>query len=100
MDLKGKVALVTGASRGIGAATARLLAATGAVVGVNYVTRPELAEQAVKAIHAAGGRAMAVEADVSDKAQVHQRCFCAIGGASRPALRPAVRPAHGAKTFD
>jgi len=72
MDLKGKVALVTGASRGMGAATARLLAANGAAVGVNYVTRPAAAEQVVKDIQRAGARAIAIQADVSDREQVQR----------------------------
>ena len=72
MDLRNKVALVTGASRGIGAATARLLAANGAGVAVNYVTRPDRAEQVVREIQSAGGRALAIQADVSAPAQVQR----------------------------
>lgn len=65
-----KVVVITGASRGIGAATARLAGAEGYAVCVNYRERREAAEQVVAAIDAAGGRAMAVQADVSDEAQV------------------------------
>lgn len=72
MDLKDKVALVTGASRGIGAATAKLLAKHGAAVGVNYVSRPELAVQIVRQIESDGGRALAIQADVSDRTQVER----------------------------
>lgn len=59
------VLVVTGASRGIGAATARLAGARGASVAVNYNSSPEHAEEVVKAVERAGGRAIAVEADVS-----------------------------------
>ncbi len=68
--LRGRVALVTGASRGIGAATARLLAAEGARVGVNYHSSREAAEALVKEIGASGGKALAVKADATDQAQV------------------------------
>ena len=67
MDLTGRVALVTGGSRGIGAATAILLAEAGAAVGVNYVANEEAAASTVAAIEAAGGTAIAVRGDVTDK---------------------------------
>lgn len=67
-DLTGKVALVTGASRGIGAATAGLLAARGAAVAVNYAGSQEAAEALVARIAEGGGRAVALRADVSDPA--------------------------------
>ncbi|HSO23399.1 MAG TPA: SDR family NAD(P)-dependent oxidoreductase, partial [Chondromyces sp.] len=70
MLMKDRVALVTGASRGIGAATARLLGAHGAAVGVNYLASESAAHGVVGAIEAAGGRAVAVQADVRDQAQV------------------------------
>jgi len=70
MELTGKVALVTGASRGIGAATARLLAAHGASVGVNYYRSEGPAAEVVGAIGEAGGRAVGLRADVRDPAQV------------------------------
>jgi 3-oxoacyl-[acyl-carrier protein] reductase len=66
----GRVALITGASRGIGAATARLLAARGMRVAVNYRSSREEADDVVASITAAGGQAMAVRADVRDQTAV------------------------------
>lgn len=65
-----KVALVTGASRGIGRAVALSLAEAGAAVAVNYRERAADANDVVAAIKSAGGRAIAVAADVSDSAAV------------------------------
>jgi 3-oxoacyl-[acyl-carrier protein] reductase len=69
-DLRAHVALVTGASRGIGAAIAASLAACGAAVAVNYRERAGDAEAVVTAIKSRGGRALAVAADVSQAAAV------------------------------
>jgi 3-oxoacyl-[acyl-carrier protein] reductase len=69
MKLKGRTALVTGASRGIGRAIAQVLAADGAAVAVNYRSGREKAEEVVKEITAAGGRAVALPGDVADYAQ-------------------------------
>jgi 3-oxoacyl-[acyl-carrier protein] reductase len=70
LSLQGKVALVTGGSRGIGRATALMLAQAGADVAVNYQNRVDAAEEVVQSIEAFGRRALAIEADVSDEARV------------------------------
>src|SRR4051794_39741417 len=68
--LDGKVAVVTGASKGIGASIARHLADAGAAVVVNYASSRQGAEKVVAEIAAAGGKAVAVQADVSKQADV------------------------------
>jgi 3-oxoacyl-[acyl-carrier protein] reductase len=68
--LTGKVAVVTGASKGIGAGIAKSLAAEGAAVVVNYASSREGADKTVAEIAKAGGKAVAVQADVSKKADI------------------------------
>lgn len=67
-----KVMLITGASRGIGAATARLAAAQGYALCLNYHRQQAAAEALVSEITQAGGRAIAVQADVADESEVMQ----------------------------
>jgi len=67
-----KVMLITGASRGIGAATARLAAGQDYRVVINYQRNREAAEALVESIASAGGEALAVQADVADEAQVRR----------------------------
>jgi len=72
MPLNNRIAIVTGGSRGIGAAICRRLAADGAVVAVNYRADEAAAKTVVKDIEASGGRAITVAGDVSDAAQARQ----------------------------
>lgn len=69
LDLTGRVAVVTGSSRGIGRAIALKLASQGAKVVVNYNSSPEAAQEVVDQILAQGGEAVAVQADVRDAEQ-------------------------------
>src|ERR1700720_2050147 len=70
--LKGKVAIVTGASKGIGAGIAQALAAAGAAVVVNYASSRDGADRVVAEITGKGGKAVAVKADVSKASDVRQ----------------------------
>jgi 3-oxoacyl-[acyl-carrier protein] reductase len=70
--LIGKVAIVTGASKGIGAAIAKRLAAAGAAVAVNYASDKEGADRAVAEIAAKGGKAVAIQADMAKAADVRR----------------------------
>jgi len=70
--LKDKVAIVTGASKGIGASIAKHLAAEGAAVVVNYVASKEGADRVVAQITRQGGRAIAVQANVAKQAEIHR----------------------------
>ena len=82
-SLAGRVAIVTGGSRGVGWATVRLLAASGYAVVVNYLHRQHAAESTVEAILANNGDAVAIRADIADDLDV-QRLFAetiaAFGG--------------------
>jgi len=68
--LAGKVAVVTGASKGIGASIAKQLAAEGASVVVNYASSKEGADKVVNEITGKGGKAIAVQGDVSKQADI------------------------------
>ncbi len=72
MKLQGQVALVTGGGRGIGSAVCERLASLGAAVAVNYSRSADSANELVKRIETAGGRALAVQFDVSDEEGVER----------------------------
>jgi 3-oxoacyl-[acyl-carrier protein] reductase len=83
MKLEGQVALVTGASRGIGRAISQALASEGAAVAVNYRSGEAQAREVVQEIESKGGRAVAVQGDVSDFGQaqaVVERTVSELGG--------------------
>ncbi|WP_027170909.1 glucose 1-dehydrogenase [Methylobacterium sp. 10] len=76
--LDGKVAVVTGGSKGIGAAIAKALAKDGAAVVVNYASSKAGADAVVETITSAGGKAIAVQADVSKAAQAQELIEAAV----------------------
>ena len=71
-DLQNKVAIITGSSRGIGAEIARRLAAAGARVVINYVSRGEAAYSVHESIKASGGESLVVQADMRISTEVHR----------------------------
>src|SRR3972149_4176768 len=81
--LTNKVALITGASRGIGRATALAFAREGASVVVNYISRRDAAEEVVRQISEGGGQAAAVQADVSKRSEVGRVGAQRLGWSSR-----------------
>lgn len=70
--LTGQPALVTGANSGVGKAVALGLARAGADVAINYVTRPEMANEVVREIEGMGGKAIAIQVDVSQEEDVER----------------------------
>jgi len=80
--LEGQIALVTGASSGIGAGVARAMAMEGAIVVVNYSSSPEKAEKVLNEIQRAGGTALTIKADVSNEKEVvamYEKIFTQFG---------------------
>ena len=96
--LTGKVALVTGGSRGIGAAIAKRLAADGGAVALSYTNSPQKADEVVRAIESAGGRTLAIRAGnaevaavknaVAEKVKVFGRLDILVNNAGVVALVP------------
>lgn len=111
-NLKGKVALVTGASKGIGAGIAKELAARGAAVAVNYSASKDAADKVVAEIEAAGGKAFAVPGNVAEPSAIGQMVDAVAkelgpidvlvnnAGIYNPAPIGDVTPEHFRKQFD
>jgi len=100
IDLQGKVALVTGGSRGIGRAVALRLAGQGAAVVINYVRHRSSAEETVAAIEAVGGQCLALKANLADGASLnamfvelrrhYERLDILVSNAASGVLRPVM----------
>jgi 3-oxoacyl-[acyl-carrier protein] reductase len=95
-DLGGKVALVTGGSRGIGRATAQVLSAQGARVFITFVGNEAAARETVEAIQAAGGTAEALRVDVADTAAAE----AAVADVAKRAGRLDVLVANAGVSID
>ena len=98
IDLEGKRALVTGGSRGVGAATARLLARAGADVGISYRSRQEDADAVVEALRAAGSRAWAQAGDLAEPETVEElfrRAESEFGGLDILVANAGIWPPEG-----
>src|SRR6266849_2229760 len=83
IKLEGKIALITGGSRGIGAAIAKRLAADGASVAITYSKGADAAASVVKAIEGAGAKAIAIQADAADAEAIKgavEKTVAALGG--------------------
>jgi enoyl-[acyl-carrier protein] reductase III len=99
-NLSGKTALITGSGRGIGRGIALALAARGCNVTINYMRKRETAEETAAAVEAAGGRAIAVKANMANEADIHRlvdETVSAFGGvdifvanAASGVLRPVM----------
>jgi enoyl-[acyl-carrier protein] reductase III len=99
--LHGRVALITGSSRGIGRAVALELATRGADIVVNYLRKQSAAEEVVAEVRACGQRALAVKANVGDAAQIEAmfdqvrsefgRCDILVGNAASGVIRPITQ---------
>ena len=106
MDFQGQTIIVTGASRGIGAAVARAFAAEGGNVVVNYLQNADAADRTVEACKAAGGDAWAVQADVTDSAAIQRMVdtvadeYGRIDTVINNAFRPYAFDPDNRKRFD
>ncbi|MEX2617302.1 MAG: 3-oxoacyl-ACP reductase [Alphaproteobacteria bacterium] len=106
MDFRGQTVIVTGASRGIGAAVARAFAAEGGNVVVNYLRNADAANRTVDACKAAGGDALAIQADVTDGTAMQRMVdtvaeeFGRIDAVINNAFRPYAFDPDNRKRFD